>query len=426
MGLLGVATFCDAFDALAIAFALPAISGRWHLTPRQIGVIIAAGYLGQLAGALSLGAIADRYGRRVTLFWAFGIMSLFSLVSAVAGNLAMLLAARVLQGIGLGAEVPLAAIYLNEISPARSRGRLILLFQSIFAASVAITAIVALWVVPRLGWRWMLAFGAMPLVLLPTMWRNLPESPRWLAGVGQLERADQALQRIEQAIARTRTLPPALRQPESAPAAARGSLASLLKPGYRRRTLTVWAILFCTSAVGYGLLTWLPTLYHTIFHLTIQQSLAYSLSNSLVSPLGSLSGALLIDRLGRKPTFAISFIGAAVPLLVLWQIAGHATPLAIATLAGIACFFISILLAGIYVYAPEVYPTEMRGLGVGVGTGFYRLAAIVSPAAIGVLLQATGVTTVFFTLALIAALGALVVWLFAIETRGQSLEQLTI
>jgi putative MFS transporter len=338
----------------------------------------------------------------------------------------MLLVARILQGIGLGAEVPLAAIYLNEISPTQSRGRVILSFQTIFAVSVAITAVVALWVIPRWGWRWMLAFGVLPLALLPYLWRHLPESPRWLASVGQLERADAALRRIEQAIARTRTLPPPRPRPDSVAETPKGSFRTLLTHGYRRRTLTVWGVLFCTSAVGYGLQTWLPTLYHTSFHLSVQKTLAYSLTNSLVSPVGTLSGALLIDRIGRKPTFAISFSGAALPLLVLWQTAHSAAPIFIVTLAATACFFISIMLGGAYVLAPEMYPTSLRGLGVGVGTGFFRLAAIVSPAAIGLLLQAAGISSVFLMLGLIAVLGTVLVLLFVVETRGRSLEELVV
>ena len=210
------------------------------------------------------------------------------------------------------------------------------------------------------------------------------------------------------------------------PGVRKPSYRNLLQGAYRRRTLTVWAMLFCTSAVGYGLLTWLPSLYRSSFHLSVEQSLRFGVVTSIMSPAGSLIGALLIDRLGRKACFTGAFLGAAVPMFVLWRMtAGQADPSPMLWLPAFAMFSISILLAGIYVYAPEVYPTTLRGLGVGAGSSFYRLAAIVSPTVIGWLLQKAGLATVFLALGIVATAGALVVVLFAMETRGRQLEELS-
>jgi putative MFS transporter len=120
--------------------------------------------------------------------------------------------------------------------------------------------------------------------------------------------------------------------------------------------------------------------------------------------------------------FSIAFAGAAAPLLVLWAGASAAAPVVVMGLAATAFFFISIMLAGIYVYAPEIYPTHLRALGTGVATAWYRLAAIVSPTVVGVVLAGAGIGAVFLMLAAVALVGAAVVALFAVEMRGRPLQ----
>lgn len=427
IGLVGAATFFDAFDALAIAMVLPVLVGLWSLTPPQVGLLISMGYVGQLIGAVVLGLVAERYGRIRGLAIAVALISGLSAACAFAWNAPSLMVLRLIQGVGLGGEVPIAATYVNELCPARRRGALVLMFQTLFAAGVAATAFIATMIIPHFGWRWMFALGAFPALLLPFWARTLPESPRWLAGVGRTAEADQTMSRIEDQIAKGKPLPPVVpTATRPASTSGRATIASLFSDGFSKRTLTVWAILFCTSMVGYGLLTWLPTIYRTVYHLSPAEAVKLSLVSTLASPLGSLLGAAVIDRLGRKLCFTVAFVGAAVPLLILWKVAGHVSPVEVMWLAAVASLFIAVLLAGIYVYAPEVYPTRMRAMGAGVATAWYRLGAIVSPTAAGFILAGAGVGAVFLSFAVAAIVGALVVIFFAIETSGRSLEEITV
>lgn len=418
--LIGTASFFDAFDAMAIAFVLPVISELWALKAQQIGFLIAAGYAGQMIGAVVFGVIAERIGRRLGLQWAICCMSALSIVCALSPTYYVLMYCRLLQGIGLGGEVPLGATYINEMIPARLRGRVVFLFQAMFAFGVAGSALGALWIVPHLGWRWMFLIGVAPLVLVPFIGR-VPESPRWLASRGRREEADQAMTYIEQ---KAGTAPPQsiTRAIPINSAVKQSSFAALFRDGYAVRTLSLWGLMFCTSAVGYGLITWLPSLYRSVFHLPVSKALFYGFVNMAMSPLAALTGALFIDKLGRRVCFAAGFIGAGVPMFVLWRLAPHVSVELVAVLSAISCYAISILLAGIYVYGPEIYPTRIRALGAGVGTSFYRLAAILGPLAVGFILPAAGISAVFLTFSCIAAVGAVVVILFVIETRGRTLE----
>src|SRR3984893_10934998 len=120
---MGSATFFDAYNALSQAFALPILVGMWHISPAGIGFLIAASYAGQLLGALLFGGLAEKYGRVPSAAAAVAIMSVMSLGCALAGNFQALLACRLVQGVGVGGEMPVAAAYINELSKARGRGR---------------------------------------------------------------------------------------------------------------------------------------------------------------------------------------------------------------------------------------------------------------------------------------------------------------
>jgi putative MFS transporter len=137
--IVGSATFFDAFDALSLAFVLPVIVRLWRITPAEIGWLIAIGYLGQFAGALVFGALAERYGRVRSVAGATALMSVMSIACAFAGNFGMLLTLRLIQGIGVGGEMPVAAVYINELSKARGRGRFFLLYELIFPIGLMMT-----------------------------------------------------------------------------------------------------------------------------------------------------------------------------------------------------------------------------------------------------------------------------------------------
>jgi hypothetical protein len=117
--IVGVATFFDAFDALAIASVLPVIVPLWKLTPPQIGLMISAGFLGQLLGALLFGWIAERYGRMTAMIWSIALFAVMSLACAFAWDYSSLLVLRTIQGIGLGGEVPVAAVFISELAKAK-------------------------------------------------------------------------------------------------------------------------------------------------------------------------------------------------------------------------------------------------------------------------------------------------------------------
>ena len=421
--IIGVATFFDAFDALAIAFVLPVLVPLWKLNGPQIGFMISAGYLGQLAGALLFSWIAQRFGRVRALAWSIILLSVMSLACAFAWDYRSLLIFRTLQGLGLGGEVPVAAVYISEITRAKGRGRFVLLYELIFPIGLVGAGLLARWVVPTFGWHYMFLIGAVPAMLVLFLQRQLPESPRWLASRGRDSEAESALTFIESESEKAlrRPLPPV--EASVAMDERRATWSDLFGPIYLRRTLVVWTIWFAAYLVTYGLTVWLPTIYRTVFHLPLGQSLQYGLITQVVGLAGTLTCALTIDYFGRRPWFAIAFVGAAVSLITLWVL-GADSPLRVLVFVSIAFFFSSVVSIGAYLYTPELYPTRARAMGVGVATAWLRLASMIGPSVVGMMIGG-GLENVFLAFGVVAVIAAVVTAIFAVETKNRILEEVS-
>jgi putative MFS transporter len=224
---------------------------------------------------------------------------------------------------------------------------------------------------------------------------------------------------VEKAIGRP--LPPP--QPIIAGQATRASWSDLFGPLYLRRTLVVWVIWFTAYLVNYGIAVWLPTLYRTVYQLPLDTSLRYSLITQVVGLVGTLVCALAIDRVGRRPWFALAFAGAAISLIAL-GLRGAGPAERVLVYVTVAYFFVSTINIGVYLYTPELYPTRTRALAVGTASAWLRLASMIGPTIVG-LMVATGLGTVFLGFGIVAAFAAVITALFAVETKGRVLEEIS-
>ena len=429
--IVGVATFFDAFDALAIASVLPVIAPLWKLAPQQIGFMISAGFLGQLAGALLFGFIAERYGRMTAMIWSIALFGVMSLVCAFAWDYNSLLIFRTIQGVGLGGEVPVAAVFISELAKAHGRGRFVLLYELVFPIGLVAVALAGVWVVPRLGWQYMFAIGALPALLALALRWLLPESPRWLVVHGRTGEAEAAMALIERETEKATGQPLPPPKPVVSTLDRPASWSDLFGTGYLRRTLVVWVIWFAAYFVNYGLSPWLATIYRTVFELPLDQYLRYGLITQIAGLNGTAICALTIDHVGRRPWFAVSFIAAA---LALWTLALYPAPSAAQVLAcvTVAYFFVSTINIGVYLYTPELYPTRVRAFGVGTATAWLRFASMIGPYVVGLMIgprltpaQVSDVPRVFLAFGVVAAVAAIITGLFALETKGRVLEEVS-
>jgi MFS transporter, putative metabolite:H+ symporter len=418
--------FFDGFDALAIAYVLPALIRPWHMAPVQIGLLISAGYAGQTIGSIYFGWLAERIGRVPVCLYTLLLWSLLSLACAFAWNYESLVVLRFLQGIGLGGEIPIMAAYINEFAASHRRGRFSMSYQIFFTAGLVVVAYVGRWVVPNLGWRAMFVIGALPALLALPLRRMLPESPRWLASRGRIAEADRTLSAIEAEISHggTRPLPPIPENVrEASPATSR--FGDLFKGIYRRRSFSVWVLWISSYLVVYGLSTWMPTLWVTVYHLTIRQALTYAAISATFPFVSFWINIWFLDYFGRKPLFATALLVSALPLGYLGLYATALTPPVVLVLT-MAAFYCNAILAGfLSTYTAELYPNETRALGTGVGNAWLRFASVVGPFGIGLIVPAWGLNSVFLLLTAAVVIGGLTCAFFCDETVRKVLEQVS-
>ncbi len=430
---VGSATFFDAFDALSLAFVLPVLVRLWQITPAQIGWLIATGYLGQFVGALVFGGLAERYGRVRSVAGATALMSVMSIACAMAGGFSTLVALRLIQGIGVGGEMPVAAVYINELSKARGRGRFFLLYELIFPIGLMMTGQIGALLIPTLGWQVMFLIGGVPGLLVTALLLRLPESPRWLIARGRLADADRVIAEIEASGRGAATgdtgsgighpgTEPRNAGPGSPGPGSRPGARELLVPPYRARTVVVWALWACAYFITNGLNNWMPTLYSSVYHLSLAQALRAGTLTNVAQVVVLLGCAFAIDRIGRRRWTVGGFAAGAVLLGMLGTFAAHSV-VSVIVLVTISYGIVGSVNAVLYLYTPEIYPTRMRAIATGAATCWLRLASAAGPVLVGYLVAASGTGAVFLMFAAAGVIGALAA-IGMLETRNRRLEDL--
>jgi MFS transporter, putative metabolite:H+ symporter len=431
---VGSATFFDAFDALSIAFVLPMLRPLWNLGNGEIAWLITASYIGQVAGALLFSRLAERFGRIKSVTAAVAIMSVLSVGCALAGNAPALFACRLLQGIGVGGEMPVAAAYIGELSGARRRGRFFLLYEMIFPLGLAAAGQAGAWLVPRFGWQIMFLLGGLPGLLISALLLRLPESPRWLIAQGRLGEAEAVIRAIEAStlglagsgLSRLPEQPLSRARDDAAHRAAhraeQARWRELLSPVYARRSLIAWLLWASAFFVTNGINNWAPTLYGRIYGLPLPEALRAAALNNLAQVALLLLCALVIDRIGRRLWVLAAFLGGAVLLASLGLAPGLGVA-AVVALVVASYGLIGSANAVLYLYTPEIYPTRMRALGTGAATFWLRVASAAAPLLVGYLLTEGGMSDVFLMFAGVSIAGALTAF-GMIETRRRRLEEI--
>jgi MFS transporter, putative metabolite:H+ symporter len=431
--LMGSATFFDAFDALSLAFVLPVLVQRWNITPSQVGWLIAIGYIGQFAGALIFGAMAERSGRIRAAAGATALMSVMSIACSFSYGFPSLLVLRLLQGIGVGGEMPVAAVYINELSKAQGRGRFFLLYELIFPIGLMMTGQIGALIVPAFGWQIMFLVGGVPGLAIAFLLLRLPESPRWLIAKGRLDEAERIVLEIESTFASEATVDKrstplrvesaAIARPgEQTPPPSRARWQELVSRTYRRRTLVAWVLWATAYFITNGLNNWMPTLYNRVYHLPLDQSLRAATLTNVAQVVLLLGCAFVIDRCGRR-AWTIAGFGTGTVLLLVLGAFGAQSVVAVIALATIAYGVVGSVNAVLYLYTPEIYPTRMRAIGTGAATCWLRLASAAGPLLVGYLVAEGGTAAVFLMFAAAGLIGALAATAM-LETRNRRLEEI--
>ena len=413
-------TMFDAADFAMFGAALPPIAREFGLGPAQAGLLATSGLIGAFLGALFWGTISDYIGRRTAFQTTIGIFAVCTGLAAGAWNMTSLVTARFLANFGLGGEVPVASTLVAEFMPARIRGAATGSMMTAFPVGLVVAAGLSLAIIPNFGWRWLFVVGVLPALILFFVRRNVPESVRYLASKGRLQEAEQTVSYIE-ASALDAKLAPVSAAPAAGTIARSGiTIAQLLEPGRRRRTILLWIVSFCFLWSSNGILFMLPTIL-TQRGLPLSQAILFQLVQASAAIFGYAACSFLIDRYGRRP------------VLFLYYLIGAAFHLWFAMASG-AWMFAAIAAVGwvnpgVYgptvIYAGELYPTAMRATATGWFFGIGRIGSFLAPAIVGTMLASGLGAYVLHTFALTYLIAALALIAVGIETKGKVLEEIT-
>ncbi|MGS1000948.1 MFS transporter [Burkholderia glumae] len=424
---IAIAFFFDSVDLGTMTFVLGSIRQEFGLSSATAGLVASASFFGMVAGAALAGLLADRFGRRPVFQWSMVLWGAASYLCSTAQSVEALIGWRVLLGVGMGMEFPIAQTLLSEFVPAANRGRLIALIDGFWPLGFICAGAVSYFVLPALGWRAVFALLAIPAVFVLVVRRVVPESPRWLEHHGRRDEAARVLERIEAKVMRSAglaSLPQPSRLAEPPVTRGRGALREIWSGPYRRRTAMVWLLWFFALLGFYGLTSWLGALLQQAGY-ALTQSVLYTVLISLGGVPGFLCAAWLVERWGRKPTTIASLVGGGALAYVYGQSALHGHSIALLIGTGLAMqFFLFGMWAALYTYTPELYGTGARATGSGFASAIGRIGSLIGPYVVGLVLPRFGQGGVFTLGALSFVMAALAVAWLGIETRGLALEAL--
>ena len=370
----GVVTLVDGFDAQSIGFVAPVLAKEWGATPAAFGPVFSASLVGMMTGALSLGPVADRFGRKLAAILAVAFMGVFTLATMTCTSIESLLVIRFLTGVGLGGALPNCVALSGEYAPSRWRATAIGAMFCGFPLGAMLGGLLAARIIPAFGWKSVfLVGGTIPLILIPVLAILLPESIRYLvARRKQPARILTLLRKIAPNVQAAESSNFTIRETTSGGVA----ISELFSHGRLLGTLLLWVSFFANLLLYYFLINWLPLL--------LQQA-GLSLSNAILLTallnfggiLGTIVFARSLDRTGNSRILIWAFVGCTVSTIVLGY-AGANIPVLIGAVF-IAGFCANGALNNLSAVAANLYPTNIRATGIGWGLGFGRVGSIAGP-----------------------------------------------
>jgi AAHS family 4-hydroxybenzoate transporter-like MFS transporter len=393
----------DGIDSQLLGIAIPVMMTEWLVSRAAFAPVLAAGFVGMMIGGAIAGVVGDRLGRRVALIGSVLIFGVATVSASLVHGLIALAMFRFFVGIGLQGASPNAAALVSEYAPLRNRAFAITLTIVCIPAGAMLAGLIAIPVLPLLGWRVLFAIGGIiPLIVGILLLQFLPESPRYLVQrPARWSELSRILRRIDP---RVRADAPFI---DSAEAPIRQApLSTLFARGLSLDTCALWcAFFFCLLAVYSGF-NWLPSM--------LTQAGLGSIANTGITAynlggvVGAIVGAIAIKRFGSRLTMiTIAALASAIALgMRSMTFSSLAPALPIILMLAVIGSLINAVQVTMYALGAYIYPTIARSTGVGVASSVGRLGAILSTYA-GAWALESGGSTAFFTLVAAAMLAVM-------------------
>ncbi|TDC95543.1 MFS transporter [Saccharopolyspora aridisoli] len=409
--------FLDGYILSVIGVAMVQITPQLKLSDSAQGLIGASALIGIFLGAFAGGYLTDKFGRQtlytvdliaiigcsVAQFWATDPVWLFVL--------------RLLIGMAVGADYPIATSLLAEFTPRRYRGPLLggLVVMWFVGAAAAYIVGEVLLTTGDDGWRWMLVSAALPATIIVLLRLGTPESPRWLASKGRPDAAEAVLKQVYGPDVTLADLPAEGGERENV------DLKAILRSGYGGRMLYVTAFWTCSVVPLFAIYAFGPKILSA---LRLQGGLA-NIGEALITVMfliGCVIALLSVNRMGRRPLVIHSFVWSGLALLVLGLFPEAPSAVIMILFVAYAIFTGGSQILQ-WIYPNELFPTEVRGSAVGLASSASRIGAAIGTYLVPVALTSWGVGGTMLAAAVISLTGAVISLVWAPETRGMALHE---
>jgi len=414
---LGIASiggvFSDGYGLGIIGLSLSLATSELGLTPVWLGLIGGAALAGLFAGALLTGPYADTHGRRPVYASNMILLGLLSVAQFYVRDLGLLLALRLGIGFVLGTDYVVSKTLLSELMPQQVRGRILSFLSVAWAGGYASAYFVgfALTANGSTSWRWLLLTSAVPCLLVIPLRLTIPESPVWLVKRGDLQRAQEIVQRV----LGPRVMPPPTDvHPFETPRTLISRWSILCAPPWRRHTIVGCVFFTCQVIPYFAVGTFVS---QVLIALQLQGGYMGGLVYNSALLLGAVAGVFIVHRLPRRRALIGSFAMAASAMLIL-STSSHLGRVAV---IGLFALFASVLSAAsnlVYVYLPELFPTQVRASGIGLAIACSRIGSAVSTFLLPIVVAGYGVRAALGACVVVLSLGAVLCAWLAPETRG--------
>ncbi|WP_406767820.1 MFS transporter [Acinetobacter schindleri] len=359
--------------------ALPLLMQEWSLSAVQAGMLASTALAGMMFGAMMFGTLADKIGRKKVIMICVVLFSGFTFAGGFASNPTEFGILRFLAGLGIGGVMPNLVALTSEYAPARLRATLVTTMFSGYAVGGVMAALLGAWFTPNFGWQIMFFIAGVPLLLLPLIWKFLPESLTFLVKAQKHDNARQMMQRLDDQLSLNDQTKLALSEIKIAEPA---FVSSLFKQGRTASTLLFWLAFFMCLLTLYALGSWLPKLMMAAGY-SLGNSLMFLLAMNIGAVIGTVGGGILADKFHLKPVIITLCLSGAVALSLLGFKSPQPVIYFLVAVAGASAIGGQILL---YSYVAQYYPLTVRSTGIGWASAVGRSGAIVGPILIGMLL----------------------------------------
>ena len=368
----------DGYDLAVAGIALPSIMKEMGVTPATAGYMVSSALFGMMFGAIFLGTIADKIGRRWAIVICIVLFSVFTAIAGLTHDPIAFSATRFLAGLGIGGVMPNVVAQMTEYSPRKMRSTLVTLMFSGYAVGGMLAAVLGKGLIETYGWSYVFFAAVAPVLLIPFVLKSMPESMPFLIKMGRIDELKKIISRMEPSY--TPSANDTFELPSSHKASS-APVGKLFQDGRGFSTIMIWVAFFMCLFMVYALSSWLTKLMASAGY-SLGSALTFVLVLNFGAMIGAIGGGWLADRFNIKyvlmcfyalAAVSITLLGVKMPTELLFFVVG---------LAGASTIGTQILT---YAYTGQFYPMSIRSTGIGLASGMGRSGAILAPIVIGTL-----------------------------------------